>query len=334
MKNMILRLAITQRYYLRLALLLMAALVATTPAWGQQDPVVEGELKFVDDVQIPASEAGVITQLAVKEGSLVTEGDVMARIDDREFQSQLKIAEQQARSAKAKFLDEVEEKYARAAADAAEAEVQELTEVNSGKIGNVVTQSEVRRADLEWTRAKLQIEKALKDRELARYDFHTRIAEYEAAKQALDRLNIRAPFSGEVVRLKRRQSEWVNPGDAVLQLVRYDVLKVEGHVGFAPDPERGATDREFYDPRDVDGCEVTVEVVTGRNQTQRAKGRITWVNQAVQYQGDYVFPVQAEIPNTKVDGRWVFMPGQLATMTIHLATRNPSISRRTSTPEN
>lgn len=307
--------------YSQLALLF--AMIVTAPAWGQQDPVVEGELKFVDDVQIPASEAGVITQLAVKEGSLVSEGDVLAHIDDREFQSQLKIAEQQARSAKAKVEDKVEEKYARAAADAAEAEVQELKEVNSGKIGNVVTQSELRRADLEWTRAKLQIEKALKDRELARFDFHTRVAEYEAAKQALDRLIIRAPFAGEVVRLKRRQSEWVNPGDPVLQLVRYDVLKVEGRVSL-----------EKYDPRDVDGCEVTVEVVTGRNQSQRAKGRITWVNQVVQFEGNYVFPVQAEIPNSKVDGRWVLMPGQRATMTIHLATRNPTLTRRSPSPAN
>ncbi len=324
MQNMTRDLTIAHRSLLRRLLLFTVAIAATTPAWGQQDPVIERcELKFVDDVQIPASVAGMITHLAVKEGSLVNEGDVIARIDDREYQSQLKIAEQQARSAKAKFEDQVEEKYARAAADASEAEVQELVEVNSGNIRNVVTQSELRRADLEWTRAKLQIEKALKDRELARYDFHTRIAEYEAAKQALDRLIIRAPFSGEVMRLKRRQSEWVNPGDAVLQLVRYDVLKVEGRVSL-----------EQYDPRDVDGCEVTVEVTTGKNQSQRAKGRITWVNQMVQFEGNYVFPVQAEIPNSKVDGRWVFMPGQRATMTIHLATRNPTITRRAPTPEN
>lgn len=304
--------------------LLAAVLMVCGPVAGQQDPRISGcELKFVDDVQIPASESGVVTHLAVREGSLVAEGEVIARIDDREFQSQLKIAEQQARSAKAKFEDQVEEKYARAAAAAAEAEVAELEEANSGRIANVVTQSELRRAKLEATRAKLQIEKALKDRELAKYDFHTRIAEYEAAKQSLDRLIIRAPFSGEVVRLKRRQAEWVNPGDPVLQLVRYDVLKVEGRVSL-----------EKYTPSDVDGCEVTLEVVTGPNQTQTARGRITWVHQVVQFDGAYGFPVQAEFPNTLVDGRWVFMPGQSATMTIHLATRNPNLSRRTPTPSN
>lgn len=288
------------------------------------DPVLEAcNLEFLEDVQIPATEAGVLTTLAVVEGSLVQEGDVIAGIDDREAKMQLEIAKHQAQSAYAKYTDKVEEKYARAAADAAEAEVLEFREVNAGGVRNVITASEMRRAELEWTRAKLQIEKAIKDRELALFDYRTRFAELKAAEQALDRRIIRAPFTGEVLKLNRRQSEWANPGDPILQLVRYDVLKVLGRVPM-----------DKYSPRDVDGCEVTVLVDVGGNRTETVKGRITRVEQQVQYDIVYAFPVEAEITNTLVDGRWTFMPGQRATMTIHLATRNPNVSRRVTSPGN
>jgi multidrug resistance efflux pump len=297
------------------------ALAASGSVFAQtafQDPVLEGcNLEFLEDVQLPATEAAVLTQLTVKEGSLVSQDEVVARLDDREAKMQLEIARHQAQSAYAKYEDKVEENYARAAADAAEAEVLELREVNSGRVQNVVTQSEMRRAELEWTRAKLQIEKALKDRELALFDFQTRKAEYKAAEQALERRIIRAPFTGEVLEVKRKQSEWTNPGDPIVRLVRYDVLKVEGRVSL-----------EHYSPQEVDGCEVTVEVNVGKNRTETVKGRITRVEQQVQYELDYVFPVEAEIPNSQSDGRWTFMPGQRAKMTIHLATRNPNISRR------
>lgn len=308
-------------------LLGLLTLGESAPAQGTSrppDPALEGcNLEFLEDVQIPATEAGVLTTLTVAEGSLVKEGDVIARIDDREAKMQLEIAKHQAQAAHAKYTDKVEEEYARAAANAAEAEVLEFREVNAGGVRNVITASEMRRAELEWTRAKLQIEKALKDRELALFDFQTRKAEYKAAEQALDRRIVRAPFTGEVLKLNRRQSEWANPGDPILQLVRYDVLKVLGRVPL-----------DNYSPRDVDGCEVTVEVAVGRNRTETVKGRITRVEQQVQYELDYVFPVEAEITNTLVDGRWTFMPGQRAKMTIHLATRNPNVSRRVATPEN
>lgn len=296
----------------------VVALAAVAPRATAQDPVLTGcELKFVDDIQLPATEAGVLLQLGVKEGAFVREGQAIGRIDDREAQMQLKVAEQQMKAALAKYHDKIEEQYARAAADAAEAEVAELREANSGRVGNVVTKSEMRRAELEHTRALLQIDKALKDRQLASYDYFTRKAEYEAALQAIERRIITAPFTGEVIQLHRKQAEWVNPGDPILQFVRFDVLKVEGRVAL-----------DQYDPRDIDGCEVTVEVTGGRNEKRTVKGRITHVEQEVQFEGNYVFPVAAEIANQEVDGRWVFIPGQRATMTIHLNTRTPNVSRR------
>jgi multidrug resistance efflux pump len=307
--------------------LLVGMLVTSGPLFAQgtlENPVLEGcNLEFLEDVQIPATEGAVLTVLAVKEGSLVNADDVVARLDDREVKMQLEIARHQAQSAYAKYMDKVEERYAVAAADAAEAEVLEFREVNSGDVRTVITASEMRRAELEWTRAKLQIEKALKDRELALFDYRTRKAEFHAAEYAIERRTIRAPFTGEVLEIKRKQSEWTNPGDPILRLVRYDVLKVQGRVSL-----------EQYSPQDVDGCEVTVEVNVGKNRTETVKGRITRVEQQVQYELDYVFPVEAEIPNMQTGGRWTFMPGQKAKMTIHLGTRNPNISRRSTTPEN
>ena len=43
-------------------------------------------VKLIDQVEVPAREAGVLAELAAREGARIAEGDVLARIDDTEAQ--------------------------------------------------------------------------------------------------------------------------------------------------------------------------------------------------------------------------------------------------------
>ncbi len=217
-------------------------------------------------VEISADKAGTLRQLAVREGARIDEGQVIAQIDDEEAKMQLRVADQKLRGAYARATDKIEEEYAKAAAAAAQADYEDLQSANLGAVDRVVPETELRAKELEVTRARLQIQKAQKDRELARYDYYVAKVEKEAAEMEIDRRAVTAPFSAQVVELFHKQGEWVDPGEPILQLARYDVLQCDGNVDLAQ-----------YDPREVEGCEVTIEATVGLGRTERAKGAsCTW----------------------------------------------------------
>ena len=304
-------------------LIAAVALLVASPVLAQSsnvNPVLEDcQLSFLkeNNIEIPAEQAGVLRMLSVQEGSTIDqEGKVIAQIDDQEAVMKKNIAVQQVKAAFARYQDNIEEEYAKAASAVAEADFLDLDEANNGKVQRVVTASDLRRAKLEWDRAVLQIEKAKKDKQLAGYEYLIRKAELDAAEMEITRRVIKAPFAGRVLEVYRNQGEWVNPGDPILQLVRYDTLMCDGTVFF-----------DDYDPRDIEGCEVLVEVSTGRISEQ-ATGRVTYVEQKAEYGLQYSYRVRAEITNKEVAGRWALFPGLPAKMTIQLGTATQNIGKK------
>ncbi len=288
---------------------------------SERDPELpECQFSFLQHniIEIAAEKAGVLRHMSVREGSLVDEGEVVARIDDQEAKMQWQVAEQQRLAALARYNDEIEKLYAVKASEVAKADYEGLLDANSGSIDKVVTETDLRRAKLEWERADLQIEKAGKDKTLAGYEYLIRKAEVAATNMEIDRRIVKAPFAGQVMELFKKQGEWVNPGDPLLQYARYDTLRCDGRVSL-----------NDYDPREIEGCDVTVTAVVGRGVAVEAKGKITYVEQLVQYEGQYTYRIQAEIPNQLQGGRWLLLPGLSAKMTIHLdPTRRSSSARR------
>lgn len=271
------------------------------------NPVLSGCLvQFQDDVKIPAKEAGVLVDLAVKEGEQVQAEEIIARVDDSEPRMQKKIAEYGLEAAVKRAKDDIEIRYQKAAALVAKADYEQLLETNL-RAEKAVTEVDIRRAKLDWDRAELGIEKSQNDLVLARYDALAKNAELEATKLAIGRRTIRAPFDGEVVTIYRHQDEWVNPGDPILRLVRLDTMEVEGAVDLAD-----------YDPHEIQGCEVTIEVELARGRKEQTKGRIIYVSSMVRLDGKYL--VRAEVANRQQHGRWLLRDGLTAEMTIHLNT--------------
>jgi multidrug efflux pump subunit AcrA (membrane-fusion protein) len=299
------------RRWLSAAALAIAAYVgqATFDSRSAQaaDPVLTGCLvKLQDDVKLAGKEGGVLVQLSVKEGSQVRAGEVIGKLDDSQPQAQKDAAQAGYNAAYAKWQDNVEIRYSEAAAEVAHADYDQLIETNR-MAEKAVASVDIRKAKLDWDRSVLAIEKAKKDQELAKYDAYTKQAELKAAQLAIDRRTIKAPFNGEVVTINRHQEEWVGPGDTILRLVRLDAMYVEG-----------ALDRTLYDPHEIVGCDVTVEVEMARGRREQAQGRITYVSSEVR--GDGKYQVRAEVANREEHGRWLLADGMKATMTIHLNT--------------
>src|SRR5882724_4697958 len=87
------------------------------------DPVLSGcFVKTQDDIKLAGKEAGVLTQLNVKEGSQVQAGDVLGKIDDSQPQLQKEAAQYAYKGAFKKWKDDVEIRYSKSAADVAHAD--------------------------------------------------------------------------------------------------------------------------------------------------------------------------------------------------------------------
>lgn len=272
-----------------------------------EDPTISGcVVKLDEDIKLPAPEAGVLVLLSVKEGSQVRKGDVLGKIDDREALIQRDAAEHGLKAAYKSATDDVQIRYAKKSAAVAEKNYEVLIESNKSSAKSV-PEIEVLKAKLEWDASILSAEKALHDQALAVHEYNKKLAERDAADLAIKRRSILAPFDGEVVTLFRHQDEWVSPGDPIVRLVRLDTMLVEGPVEMAS-----------YDPHEVMGAEVVVDVDMAHGRKEQFTGKITYVSSLVRLDGRYI--VRAEVPNREEYGRWILRDGMTATMTIRTNT--------------
>jgi multidrug resistance efflux pump len=261
-----------------------------------------------NDIRIFAEVEGLLTELVVREGAQVKRGDLIAAIDDRTAQAALDVARSTLRAATARAEDTIEEEYAVKAAGVAEKTYQASVQANSGG-QKVVSQIDLEKQKLDWERALLQIEKAKKDQILARFDADVKAAELKAAEVALKRRKIFAKFDGEIQDMILHEGEWVNPGDPIMRLVKFEVMWVESYVK-----------TQDYNPPELQGRPVTVRITLARGQEVAVPGRIIHVNQSTidTTSGYAEYLVRAEIQNQRNGDFWLVRPGLPAYMTIHV----------------
>jgi len=105
--------------------------VVVAPSSAREDLVLNNCLVRVKDaVRIPAQRPGVLVEMPVREGSRVEKGELLAKIDDREAQAQLKVAEYGLNAALKRAEDTIEERYATKAADVAKMDWEQDLEAN------------------------------------------------------------------------------------------------------------------------------------------------------------------------------------------------------------
>ena len=179
-----------------------------------------------------------------------------------------------------------------------------LRAANAGTKGTV-TEIEVLRALYEWEKAKLQIEKAREKNIADKLKSKAKKAEVDAASVSASRRILSTPFDGVVTKIHRRVGEWVAPGEAVVQVVRVDRLRVSGEL-----------DATKWSPATIEGRSVTVEVSLPNDRTVKVPGKIVYVSPTVALGHD--LPVYAEIDSPVEDGRRLVRAGQKARMTIHV----------------
>lgn len=299
--------------FVTLVLCLPSNLVAAEETGGDRNvpaPLsMRGLVSLIDDVDVPAERAGVLTKLTVKEGAEVDQGAVVAEIDAVQAALQHAVAQTDLETARARAANELEVQYAAAEHRVRNAEHEISLECNA-KQPNSVSLVELERLRLAAEQAKIKIGVSQFERTIRSHEVRGFDAKLQLSAVDVQRRTVTAPIAGEVAEVFFRPGEWVEPGKPILRLVRLDRLRVETFVRVA--------DRL---PHELIDQPLTISVTLARGRRAEFNGRVTFVNPAVQPGGDY--RVWAEVENRRETGHWLLRPG----MEAEIMSAHPTANR-------
>jgi macrolide-specific efflux system membrane fusion protein len=205
---------------------LVAAETASVPQPLEVQSVV---LRLLAEAEVPAQEAGVLTKVAVREGDAVKQGAPLAQIDDQVARMAEQAAQFKYDVAHEKATNDVQIRFARKAAEVADAEFQRSTE-SIARFAKSVSQSQLDVDRLNAEKTRLEAEQADHNQQIAVLEMKTQQNELDAARVQRVRRQIVAPFDGTIVQVFVRLGEWVEPGQKALRIVNIDRLKAEGFL--------------------------------------------------------------------------------------------------------
>ena len=305
-----------KRLYLAITLALFAlwAICVGKPgAEAQQGPpllpptaepvAVLGQVTVLEQSQVSASEAGILSSLEVRQGLPVEAGQELGRLDDALPRIEQMQAQYDLEIAQRNSTDDLHVRYAKAEWDVAQSEYHQGQEANK-KVDNTITKSEMRRRELAVERARLEHERAQREHAISGVMMQSREAALRTATVKLQRRSIIAPISGIVVNVHKQLGEWVTPGDPVLRILRIDRLRVEADL---------KADR--FGP-EVAGWPVTVTAQWPNGRSEHFQGKIMFASPEIEPVNND-FRVYAEVINRNN----LLRPGMNVHMTLYPPTQ-------------
>lgn len=239
---MILRLNIRNRVCLFAAILASgiatSPVAAQTPATSVSLPrgnaittsdrhVIENALIQIHETrEVPAQIAGLILSLDVQEGSNVTAGQRLARLDSAEIELALKQAQVEYDVAKTKMDSDIELRYAQKSKQVADAEYQRAVESNR-KFPGVVSDTEMDRLRLTIEKNDAEQEKAVFQNGLLGLQSQMALINQQVRELELRRHEIRAPLDGMVVEIKKKDGEWLERSEPIFRIIGLNRLRIE-----------------------------------------------------------------------------------------------------------
>jgi len=273
-------------------------LLVALPAAAEPIEVESVLLTSIEEREVPAQEAGVLSRLAIREGDIVQLDKLLAQIDDTDARLTLARAEIELDNARRSAENDINVQVSKKAAEVAAAELKRALDSRE-RYAKSVSETEVDRLQLAAEHAKLQLEQAEYDFETAQLALKVNENELRRAKRQIERRKISAPIPGRAVQILRRNGEWVEPGQPVVRIIRIDRLKA---VGSLQAPQL---------TEDLTGRKVKLRVLLSGEEPIEFPGEVTFVHSEVNPVNGQV-DFWAEIENRDL----LLRPGLKATLVI------------------
>lgn len=251
----------------------------------------------LESIELPSQETGIIASLDVSENDSVVANQIVAKLDAKVAELERNVAGLQSQVATAEANDESEIRLAEAFSEEAQLQVDIYEEMTSkGNAGDF----DLRQKQLALAQTKVRITQAKASKQ--QKDLRAKLAQSNVflGQQKTDRLTLRSPIAGTVVKIDHRPGEWVQAGTTIVKIIRMDELRVDFFV-----------DINQLDPANL--VHQPVWVVANRGQTEtRFVGKITSFGSDVSSTGSV--RVHAVIQNQKSGDHWLLLPGMTVRM--------------------
>lgn len=294
--------------------------VKTAPV--EQIPVgksvqVTGTLLAFDQAVISAKTPGRLAVINVDLGSVVQKGQVIARLEDRDYklrvqQSESALAQSRARlglslDGKDDRVDPTKTSTVRQAQASLDEAQQTLDRASSLLKSGVIARAEYDAAVAAQKVANGKVQDAIEEIRNRQGLLQQRQSELEIARQALADTVIYAAFSGRVEEKRASLGEYLAAGAPIVSLVRVDPLRFRAEV-----PERDAAAiRQGQNVRvSVEGAAVNYS------------GRITRISPAISQQ-NRVLVIEADVTNDGLLRPGSFARGEIVTDDSQMAVTVP-----------
>jgi RND family efflux transporter MFP subunit len=182
----------------------------------QKRQVVTGNLKAIKRSEVACKESGTLILVNVKEGQVVSRGDVLAEIDSKRLKLEVKKAGLEITIA---LIDENKMKVELANYKKELKRREGAKKIASGAISEEIIQGAKTKTDI----AEASLEAAKQQRFIAK-------THLDLLQLRLNNTKIRSPFDGIVVRKHVEVGEWINPGDSIVTLISRGKLEVEFEI--------------------------------------------------------------------------------------------------------
>ena len=281
---------------------LLTAVIALTGPDGSSSIREEEEVavkhcnvNLKSDVAVAAQEAGILTEINVREGDPIEEGDLLAKINDSKAQMAKLVAEAEHKVALAEAESNVSIRYSEKAAEVAWADHQMHLDANK-KQPKSTPYAEMLKLKLQAQKGDLETEKAVLEQKVAKLTSEAKEAAVLAADDDIVRRRVTSPIAGIVVEVAKQRGEWVNPGDMVAQVVRLDKLRVSGELEIAD-----------VDPASVKDRPVRLVATLTGGRLEEFVGKVVFVDPRVTQSGS--FHIHADVDNRQEGEVWLLHSG-------------------------
>jgi len=259
----------------------------------------------VDEIDVPAKRAGMLTQVHVKIGDEVAKDQQIVALHAQEAEQLVAASKLDLQIAEKEAVDNNRVKAAEFSSEVSAYEHQQMLEVREKNI-RAVSPIDLKKAWLQMKHSEIQVLLAQRQFLISQFERDKKLVELSLAESQLRDRTLSAPRSGMVVQRYREPGEWVQQGEPIVRLVRLDRLRVEGFVS-----------EQAFAPSDILGAAATVEVrFAGKRSVVIENCTISFTASELEPNGDY--RVWTEVTNHRLsdNGPWLLLPGMTATLKI------------------
>lgn len=264
-------------------------------------------LSFVNDIKVVAQADGIVLDILVDEGTMVSKDTVMIQIDNRLANAEKDIATRELESARLKAEDDSQIKFSEASFDVSSSVFNRSQELYA-KVAESLDDLEKKR--LEKIKAGFQIDVSKREQKINEAAVGVNEAKLNASLVQLELRTIKAPFSGVVASVQKERFDWVKAGEEILRLVSLEKFRVKGTV------------RLTESPNALEGARAKVIVPIGAGKVEEIQGVVGYVSPESQgtgarNDGTHEYAVWVEIPNKQVGGKYLFRGAMDAVVEIY-----------------